>query len=496
MTGRENGLIRIVGLILLILNCTFNIGKGQELIQAPAAIHISSTVSDGKYSIPEIVEIARQNNIKVVILTDRDLMRWEYGLWPLRNLIKKTIDSNSVFKYGINRYLKEIRELQKRNPDLILIPGAESAPFYYWQGSPFDNNFKLCNWHKHILVIGLDEARDYRYLPVVGNRHGLRIPFGWRDIYQLWPILMLIAGIICLRKRQFNYKDIKGRSLGPHSRPWQILGVILIVTGFLFTLNNFPFCDFKFDQYQGNLGIKPYQNFIDYVNQKGGLTFWAHPEAEYIQKRGKVSIETSEHSQELLEAEGYSGFLIFYEGYKKIGHPGGIWDKLLKQYCEGKRAAPIWAIAGLGFDQSGELTDRMRTLRTVFLVPELDKESVLGALKEGRMYVMRGGRSPEFVLDKFIVSDVSTYAYAAIGEELALEGRPVIEIGGRFLDEWETPVKIKLIRNGEIIKTFEVDSPFELSYQDELERAEAKFYYRLEIHSADLLLITNPIFVK
>jgi hypothetical protein len=493
----KNNLIRIIGLTLLILCCSpnTNIGKGQELIQAPAAIHISSTVSDGKYSIDEIVEIARLNDVKVVIITDRELMRWEYGLWPLRNIIKKTVESNSVFKYGIKRYLNAIRKAQEKNPDMAIIPAVESAPFYYWEGNPFGNNLKMYNWHKHILAIGLDGVDDYRHLPVIGNRRALSLPFRLKDVYRLWPVLILIVGVLYLRKRKFRYRDLKGHSLGPYSRPWQIFGGVFIVIGFLFFLNNYPFCEFKFNQYQGDLGIMPYQNFIDYVNQRGGVTFWAHPEAEYIQKRGRVSIETRAHTGDLLEAKDYTGFAVFYEGYKKVGHPGGIWDDVLLQYCQGKRKSPIWAIAGLSYDQTGELSNRMKALRTVFLVPELNKAAVLEALKKGRMYAVKGGKSSQFILDRFIVTDSSTSAYAIMGEEIKLKGKPVIEISGQFLNNLKRNIEIKLIRNGQIIKTFEVSSPFDISYQDDYEARQGKIYYRLEIESAGLLLVTNPIFV-
>jgi hypothetical protein len=183
--------------ILLITICHFDISGAQDLIQAPAAIHISSVVSDGKYSIAEIVKTAKENKIKIVIVTDRDLMKWEYGLWPLRNIIKKTVEANSIFKYGIGRYLKDIENIQKANQDILLIAGLESAPFYYWQGSAFDNSLKMYNWHKHILVMGLDTAIDYKNLPSIGNPRALRTKF---QLYKLWPIILLLAGFFVLRK--------------------------------------------------------------------------------------------------------------------------------------------------------------------------------------------------------------------------------------------------------------------------------------------------------
>jgi hypothetical protein len=484
-------------LIWLMLHCSYQISGAEELIQAPVAIQISSIISDGKYSISEIVKIAKQNQIKIVIIMDKDLMIWEYGLWPLRNMIKKTVETNSIFKYGISRYLNKIEAAQKANPDLILIAGIDSAPFYYWQGSPFGDNFTLKGWHKHILVMGLERAEDYKNLPIVGNRRSLTLPFRFKNIlYLLWPVLILLAGFVCFKKRQFNYKDLHGNRLGPYSLAWRIPGIFLIIAGLLFLWNNYPFCEVKFNQYQAKAGIAPYQNFINYVRQRGGLTFWAHPEAAYIETRGKVKIETREHSADLLKAYDYTGFAVFFEGYEKIGCPGGIWDETLKEYCRGQRKSPVWAIAGLSFDAAGNLSEYMRDARVVCLIPEFNKREVLKALGKGRAYVMRGASFAQLVLDKFVVRDTSGGMEKTMGEEIALKQKPQLKISGHFLGGASLPCKIKLIKNGAILETFETSSPFEITYQDESRENEAKIYYRVEIESKGLLLVTNPIFVK
>lgn len=486
-------LLFVLNLLMVVFLRTITLA--QELIQAPAAIQISSKVSDGKYDIAQIIKIAKQNNIKVVIITDRDIMRWQYGLWPLRNIIKKTEESNSIFKYGIRRYLSKIAKLQERNLDLVLIAGLESAPFYYWGGNLFSDHFAIANWHKHILVIGLDKVIDYKDLPVLGNKWALALPFKLKNIFNLCPILILLLGMLCLRKRQFDYRDLSGRQLAPYSHLWRNFGIFLIPVGLIFLLNNYPFCDFKFDQYHGDLGVIPYQNFIDYVNQRQGLTFWAHPEAEYIQKRDRINIETREYADDLVKTYDYTGFAIFYEGYNKVGIPGGIWDELLMEYCQGRRKMPVWAIGGLGFDRLGDLDRSLQDLRTVFLIPKLSKIEVFKALKEGKMYVIRGKDSSWFILDKFIVKDL-TSAEAMMGEEITLEGKPQIEIKGGFLNIESQPLKIKLIKNGGIIKTIETTSPFDISYQDEDNIDGEKKYYRLEIVSRDMFLVANPIFVK
>jgi hypothetical protein len=423
-------------------------------------------------------------------------MRWQYGFWPLRNIIKKTVEDNSVFKYGIKRYLQKLENIQRENQDLILLGGIESAPFYYWEAGPFANNFSIINWHKHILVIGLNKVEDYKGLPVIGNNQALVIPRKFKDIFKLWPILILLVGILCLRKRRFDYRDLSNRQLGPYSRIWQSFGIFLAIIGLLFLFNNYYFCDFKFNQYQGDLGVMPYQNFIDYVNQRGGMTFWAHPEAEYIQKMGRVNIETREHTGDLLKTHDYTGFAIFYEGYNSVGIAGGIWDKVLKEYCQGKRGNAVWAIGGLSFDSTGNLSQYLKDLRTVFLISELTRDEVLRALKEGRMYVIRGKDASRFVLDKFIIRDTESGKERIAGQEIELEGRLQVEIKGHFLNGQNQPFKIKLIKNGSIINTIETTTPFDVSYQEENNGNDSKIYYRAQVESDGVLLVTNPIFVK
>jgi len=473
----------------IILFC--RVGFCQDWIKLPAIIHIASTVSDGEHSLSEIVKIAKDNGIKVVVINDRDLMRWEYGIWPLRNLIKKRVEINSIFKYGIKRYLNEIRMLQNKFSDLIIIPGTESAPFYYWEGSPFRRNLKMYNWHKHILTVGLEKDEDYRNLPVIGNFKGLRDGLA---IIKLWPFLTLLVGFVCMKKRIYSYKDYQGKELAPYSKKWRITGVFIIILSFLFVLNNWPFLKFKFDSYHGDLGSFPYQNFINYVEKKGGLTFWAHPEAEYILnlKFGKVSFETRAHPHLLLETKNYTGFSIFYEGYKIVGKPGGVWDKILTGYCKGEREKPIWAIAGLAFDNKGDLAAAIRKLQTIILVPYLTKEAVLNSLRKGRVYVKKGKDSFDFSLIDFSVSD-GLGKKGIIGDTVKVETRPLIHLQGQFLNNQQR-VEIKVIKEGKVIKDYkEVETPFNLSFYGEA--PVSKTYYRVEIKSKGIHLVTNPIFV-
>ena len=488
-------------LIKKLVTALFLILFSQELsaaepLQVPVAIQISSKVSDGKYTIPQILSICRDQGFEAVVITDRDLMRWEYGIWPWRNIIKKTVEDNSIIKYGAERYLREFKEFQSKNPDLVVIPGVESAPFYFWQGDLFHKNLEIRDWHKHIITIGLKDARELEYLPVMSNKLGLVLPLGWKNLLLFWPILLLCAGIFWVRKRVCDYKDEKGYQLAPCSKYSRKFGLLLIAIACVFLANNFPFRFYSFDQYQRQAGIKPYQDYIDYVNQHSALSFWAHPEASNVEKEGAVSIRTEEHSRDLLLSRDYTGFAIFFEGFKTVGKIGGIWDSLLKDYCAGKRNKPVWAIGALSFDSSGNLEDYLKDLKTVLLVDALNQEECLKALKTGRMYTALGRNSAKFILDKFSVSDPQAGIEKIMGQKLDTLKNPQIRIKVDFLNGQLKLFKIKLIRNGKLINTFEAASPVDIVYLDEQAPEAGSFYYRLEIQGPDVVAITNPIFVK
>jgi hypothetical protein len=484
----------ILAIAVMFLLCQSALAE--DLIPVPAAIQVSSKVSDGRHSLSEIANFARKNNIKVLITTDRDLMRWEYGIVPLANIIKKNVETKSIFKYGIERYLNEISSLQKQNSGLLIIPGIESAPFYFWEGSLLDGRLAIKNWHQHIVSIGLDKASDYERLPVIGNKKGLELPLTWKNIFLFWPVLIMILGGIFITRKQFDYRDSSGRSLAQVCRGSRSAGIILMAAAVLFLANGYPFRYYKFDQYHGDLGIMPYQNYIDYVKERGGLTFWPHLEAVNEEKIGFVDVQTPEHSLSILQARDYTGFSVFYDGYQKTALPGGLWDEALVQYCRGIRKYPVWATGMLGYDSDGDLSDIMNDVRTVLLVPEVSRESVLGALRQGSMYVVRGANSSKFILDKFSLKDPESGSEKTMGQTLYSAGKAQLRISGHLPGAETKPVKIKLIANGKVIDLTETVFPFDILYPLEEKRSEGKCYYRVEIESESLMAVTNPVFLE
>lgn len=76
--------------------------------QLLATVHVHSTASTGELTIEALAQRAEQLGLDVLILTDNFSLRYEYGLWPLRGILKRQIRFPSVLEYGIERYLDEI----------------------------------------------------------------------------------------------------------------------------------------------------------------------------------------------------------------------------------------------------------------------------------------------------------------------------------------------------------------------------------------------------
>jgi glycosyltransferase involved in cell wall biosynthesis len=492
-------IVCLTGLALFLHN--FDHAYAQEHWE-PMAMHIATTVSDGSLDLSEIVGLARTKGVKVLVITDRDFMKWEYGLWPLRNLIKKTVESNSVFKYGIDKYLKDIALESSKNNDMVIVPGLESAPFYYWSGFPWAKNLKISDWHKHLLVVGLGKPEDIRSLPVVANKHYLMVPFGSKDIFFFWPLLLFFLGLFFLRKREFGYKDDKGREWGRFSKKDRVIGLVIVCGSLLFILNNAPFRSFAYDPYARNAGVRPYQILIDDVNRKGGVTFWAHPEAKNISKQGDVRIETWSHVEDLHKTQDYSGFAIFQEGYEQAGKVGSDWDALLGAYCRGDRKSPVWVVTGLAFDfgTKQDFLDLLDIFGMYASVSSLDEKSVVAALRQGKVYVSRGFEKNKLLLEEFYAVDPLSGEKQGVGATLRLSGDPVLKIKGRYAvadpgTALVPKIGTKLIRNGRVVKVFDSVGPLDISYVDE-GLAWGKSYYRLEIQNGGQFIVTNPIFVE
>ena len=481
--------------LFLLLSVTFSAAAAPPLEQLRGVIHLDTTVSGGEYGPEEMVRFLRDNELDVAIFTDQATIRWDYGVFPARWIMgwftgwaigKAFGRTGSVGAMGPRSYVALLDDLDKLYDKVVVIPGVEAIPFFHWEGSLLDGSFSLVNGYKHLLAFGMDRPESYEELPTVGE--GYYRGYGIGTFLSLWPLGLIFLAYRCRKRAQ----DALRPAL------YRVPALLFLGIGLLFLLNNFPFKYGKYDQYHGDQGIAPYQDFIDYVVGQGGLIFWAHPEVSThrVITRGplKAHIRTEAYHEDLLLAHNYTGFGAFHEGMKYIIPPGGIWDQVLAQYCLGRRQRPVWAIAE-GDVEGDQFSPKYS--QTVFLVNRPTRGEVLDALREGRVYAIGGPLSEHLSMAHFSLAD--DHGEAIQGGTLVAAKKEV-----RILASAEcrpnregNALKVDLIRDGAVIKTFRGEGVLEVSHTDTPPEDGGTHFYRLDIRApSQTRMISNPIFVQ
>lgn len=445
----------------------------EDYLPFKGVIRVETNVSGGLYSPFDFLNLAREKGIKIVIFADDFLRRCEYGIWPLQNLIKIKKEEPSVAQYGIKKYFERMNDLDRQFQDMVILAGVEAAPFYWWGGNPFEGKVFNYDWAKHLVVAGL-APKDYEYLPVISKRHIL--PQNLRDFISLIiPVSLIFLGVLLKLK-------IKRRIL--------YLDYVIIILGVVFLINNFPF-SFKYDAYHGNKWYKPYQEFIDYVRQKGGFIIWEHPGMQYSRSLGKADIISLPYFDALTNTFNYNAFAGLYTGDTSACFADREWDTVLKEFCLNRRKNPVWATGDRGFDVG--LPKQIDDIQTIFLLPRLDRGAVFEALNKGRFYARTYEDNFYIDLEKF------SLAGRVMGETARIENSPKLIIKGNANIDPEAKVKLEIIRGGEVAQTYEISrGEFNLEFIDNtFKKIAKKTYYRLNFfRERSLILVSNPIFCE
>ena len=486
MVKQISGLYRELIAVLLVVAFLFIPGGASHAMdRIPGVVHLDTNVSDGPLSPEEIIIKAKEAGLKVAITSDKDNQHVQYGLLPLRKIIQKTEERQSVRTYGAKDYLDLVDGIGKRNPDMTIIAGLEAVPFYYWQGSYLNRDLKLMDFHKHLLVIGLEKPEDIKGIPAVCSNNP--VLFNWWCLLNAWPLLLLPAGLLLALNKKTEYVSLQQLVVKKEKRPYLIPGLIILLSGLLFSINNLPFCQPLYDQYHGDRGPLPYQTLIDYVENKGGMVFWAHPDVNSKFKLDQFEINTPPYSEELIRTSNYTGFAALLEGMKVTGRPGGVWDLVLKQYINGERKKPVWAIGELDYKEG----NWMGETQTVFLADKNNKTEILDAMRKGRMYAVSG--EPKPVLEAFQVWDDKNKNWVEMGGTATTGKQIKIKISVSLAADKKANMKLKLIREGVVIKEMPFENKLDTELTEDYPEKGRKTYYRIDI---DGKLISNPIFVQ
>jgi PHP domain-containing protein len=482
----------VVAAVVVFLCCTaWRAEASDDRHQLLATIHVHSTASTGEMTIEALAERAERLGLDVLMLTDNFSLRYEYGLWPLPGLLKRQVRLPSVLEYGIERYLDEIAAAQSRHPNLIILPGVEVAPYYYWTGSILGHTLTMHNAQRNLLVLGLDKSEDYRSLPVSGNPGSYS--FDWRWAVNGAPILLVVPAVWLWRplRRRTDRQSVR-----------RSIACILIVLAVALVVNAWPLSQPAFSSYDDRMGYRPYQALIDDVKAKGGLVFWSMTEArdyhEYAAgPLGTVIVKTEPHPEALLQTTGYTGFGGLYQDGRTSIKPGELWDRLLQLPANESLSSPV-LIGELAFHGPNDAGKDLHRLVTALWVKERTVAGVLEALRSGHSYAVGDGdHHVQLRLDEFRVVCLGGTKSASVGDWLEPGGARdlMVRLSVTAADHGRHPAKVRVIRSGQVVAQLASETPFRFDWADTTVPIEERMTYRVEITGSGELL-SNPIFVR
>ena len=459
-----------------------------EYMAVPGLMDLRSTFSDGSHTIEELVQLARSRGFKVLFINDHDRIAISYGIPPFRNVFRLKKEFPSIMTNKPEAFLQEIQRIAEKYPEMIIIPGCETSAYYYWSGSIFKKNLTLHQFDRRLLVINLNKPDDYKHIPNLHNS------FTFKYTKKLLPhaliyLIPLAMGIYLIKRKATT----------------RYIGLLFMILSILGMMDTNPFRSSLFTPYQGDQGIRPYQELIDYVHDQGGLSFWNYPEQRSGNREVKyhlpigfmpdISIQahTPPYPQVLLESKGYTGFSALYGDHITAIDPGREWDKALNEYCREERESPPWGISTADFHQDGRLGLKLGAFPTTFLVKNFSKQDILEALNQGRFYCSRGDGYMWPKLDHFHVSNQKGQE-AIMGETLITTNPPMITFRISMDSKNVNPKTIYLIRGGNLLQTYTGTLPLEIKYVDTTVPQNQKTYYRLMDKKEHFA--SNPIFVE
>ncbi len=375
---------------------------------------VNSSVSSGDMSLERIAKKARDAGFEFIVFSDQFLVHCEYGLPPLRNVIKKAVVRPGIVEYGIGNYFSELDRIDDGIEGLTIVPGADIAPLYYWERNPAGGGLVCRQFSEQLTVFGPSDPVFYRNLPVI---HNDRMGFELLDIVRILPMLLCIAGLILVfSKPPELYSDRQGHSYSGGKRKKICAGTILLVTGIVWTLENRPFVkDNGMSPYRDS-GTEAYQKVIDYLRNSqysasAGI-IWSAPEATMKDKIGGIELLTLPYLDDIENTFGHNGFAGIYGDVADACDPGGFWEKMLDSYCRGIRKIRPVIVGESDYHGRG----RMDFIKTVVYTRAKDRKSILGAILSGASYAVfkQNGMQPE--IHEFFLESGSSRA--VVGETL------------------------------------------------------------------------------
>ena len=470
----------------------------QGYVPLVAAIHVHSTASTGTLSFDALATRAEQLGIDALLLTDNLSLRYEYGLRPFDSYIKISKSFHALVDYGLTRYLNDVTEAQARHPRVMLIPGLEVAPYYYWSGSLRSGDLTMHNAQRNLLAFGLTSAEQIEALPTAGNLPSFFSRL--RTVSAVVPVGLAVTALWIWRARSTVNSMI--RPGAKHMKRFFAL-VLIAIVGFL-TINAWWSGIPPFDLYDATLGYRPYQAFIDSVNRSGGSTLWSMTDARDFRRVelgpfGTATITTDPHPEALLLTTGYAGFGGLYQEARQATQPNRVWDQLIKLHASGQRKDRPAMVGEIAFHSPDHAGKELDQVLTILWVRERSQAAILDAIRQGRAYaVERYKKGFRLTLNDFHADAKDGSPRAGPGEALTItRDSPIsLHVSVSTTDNQRHPVTVRLIKSGEVMAQTTGVTPLLYEVLDPHGSSGTVETYRLEVSGGQTgELLTNPIYV-
>ncbi|HAS81673.1 MAG TPA: hypothetical protein DCS43_03085 [Verrucomicrobia bacterium] len=445
------------------------------------AVHVHTKHSSGRYSLPELTDVARNAGTDVVMLSDSLSENIQVGVPGLRHVLWAGWSHRSITMPGVADYLETIRKENARQDDVLYIPGLELVPRYYWSGSLLKNTMVCHNHQRNLIIAGVNEPDKIRDVPIInGFMRG-------RDM--LWILLTrIVAGLLLLAVLVTVLASVPlaKRSRFPLYAIFRSFLLVLVVPLLLVAVVINIILSFSpsFDIYGPENAQRFEQRVLDAVQKAGWIAFWAHPEAtdhhDFLFKGKGFSVDTRPYPELLLTTRGYNGFAGVNEGANQLVGPGEIWDRVLLEYIKEARPTPVWCFGEMLYHYEGQAgTKSLGNVETLIRAPEKTQAALLAAMRNGDFYARRNVDGQKLRIDRWEVIP---------GD---LENTVLIDIDSEIPG---ATAELVLICNGAVIKRVSLTTPASFQIPDASDGNPA--YYRALIEGAQpLRAVTNPIFV-
>jgi len=474
--------------------------------QLVTALHVHSTASSGSQTLQQLVALAESAGVDALVLAENLGYEFRYAPQLLRPFFEARASTPTLERYGVDRYLAEIEDAVRATPAVMLLPGVEVPPYYYWTGSLFSGDLTLNDMQRNVLVLpqiagshASSTAGEFlRNLPAVGNRHHRE--YGPGSLALVLPGLLLGA----LAFYRLRREQLSARRPGPWCR------LAALVAGIVLLWFNFPFSVPSLTPYDSEAGHGPVQRLFDYVRERDGLVFWSMPEAVDYRERGvgpvSVQLTTQPYPEAIADTDGYTGFGGVYADTVTIWEPGQQWDTALREFQARARTTPPWLVGESAYHYPGHAGKRLDDVLTILLVEQRTPEAAFAALADGHGYSLRReeGSADLRLLDFALVAGDSSDTDRPLGRmgdtlELPAAGSGSFEVFIRVADNTgsDAAVEVDVVRNGELYRRFGGATPLRERWSDTLAAGEDAAYYRVIVRGAPpAYLVSNPIFVR